>query len=170
MYRKRPFGTHGQGRRPARATVCRILCLILCLAYVRLKSMARRTVLTSRQRSALFSLPPREADDPGGVARDTPSVREQSSRGFPPPDASAGAPDATLHVGRLRATVRVGTRNCAESLSSRSGGQPADHSPRRHLWPTAVQRRLAKKGHKCGAVSEKCPESSGSGRFHVSVG
>ena len=33
-----------------------------------------------------------------------------------------------------------------------------------------VQRRLAKKGRKCGAVSEKCPESSGSGRFHVSVG
>ena len=33
-----------------------------------------------------------------------------------------------------------------------------------------VQRRLATKGHKCGAVSEKCPESSGSGRFHVSVG
>ena len=33
-----------------------------------------------------------------------------------------------------------------------------------------VQRRLAKKGHQCGAVSEKCPESSGSGRFHVSVG
>ena len=33
-----------------------------------------------------------------------------------------------------------------------------------------VQRRLATKGHTCGAVSEKCPESSGSGRFHVSVG
>ena len=34
-----------------------------------------------------------------------------------------------------------------------------------------VQRsRLAKKGHKCGAVSEKCPESGGSSRFHVERG
>ena len=34
MCRKRPFATHGQGRRPARAAVCRIPCLILCLADV----------------------------------------------------------------------------------------------------------------------------------------
>ena len=32
MYRKRPFATHGQGRRPARAAGCRIPCRILCLA------------------------------------------------------------------------------------------------------------------------------------------
>ena len=70
--RKRPFATHGQRRRQARAAVCRIPCLILCLSYVEQKSVAQRTVLTRRQRSALFSLPPREADDPGGVARGTP--------------------------------------------------------------------------------------------------
>ena len=47
---------------PVRAAVCRIPCLILCLAYVEQTRMARRPVLTRRQRSALFSLPPREAD------------------------------------------------------------------------------------------------------------
>ena len=30
--------------------------------------------------------------------------------------------------------------------------------------------RLTKKGHKCGAVSEECPESRGSSRSHVSAG
>ena len=35
MCRKRPFAIHRrQGRRPARAAVCRIPCLILCLADV----------------------------------------------------------------------------------------------------------------------------------------
>ena len=34
MCRKRPFATHRQRPRPARAAVCRIPCLILCLAYV----------------------------------------------------------------------------------------------------------------------------------------
>ena len=34
MYRNRSFAIHGQGRRPVRAAVCRVLCLILCLAYV----------------------------------------------------------------------------------------------------------------------------------------
>ena len=34
MCRKRPFATDGQRRRPARAAVCRIPCLILCLADV----------------------------------------------------------------------------------------------------------------------------------------
>ena len=33
MCRKRSFATRGQGRLPARAAVCRIPCLILCLAY-----------------------------------------------------------------------------------------------------------------------------------------
>ena len=54
--RKRPFRTRGRGRRPASAAVCRIPCLMLCLAYVARKSMARRPMLASRQRSALFSL------------------------------------------------------------------------------------------------------------------
>ena len=62
MYRKRSFATGGQGRLPLRAAACRIQCLILCLADVERKSMARRPVLTSRQRSAPFSLPPREVD------------------------------------------------------------------------------------------------------------
>ena len=34
MYRKRPFAIHGRRPLPARAAVCRIPCLILCLAYV----------------------------------------------------------------------------------------------------------------------------------------
>ena len=34
LCRKRSFATDGQGHRPTRAAVCRILCLILCLAYV----------------------------------------------------------------------------------------------------------------------------------------
>ena len=32
--RNRSFATDGQGHRPTRDAVCRILCLILCLAYV----------------------------------------------------------------------------------------------------------------------------------------
>ena len=34
MCRKRPFATHRQGRRQPRVAVCRIPCLILCLADV----------------------------------------------------------------------------------------------------------------------------------------
>ena len=34
MCRKRPFAIHRRGRRPARAAVCRIPCLILCLADI----------------------------------------------------------------------------------------------------------------------------------------
>ena len=34
MYRKRSFATHRQKRLQASAAVCRIPCLILCLAYV----------------------------------------------------------------------------------------------------------------------------------------
>ena len=60
--RNRPFAIHGPGLLQPRAAVCRIPCLILCLAYVERTSMARRTVLTSRQRLARFSLPPREAE------------------------------------------------------------------------------------------------------------
>ena len=56
------------------------------------------------------------------------SVREQSSRGLPPTDASAGAPDAAVHVGRSAPTVRVGSRYRAESLPSRST-PPAVGSP-----------------------------------------
>ena len=55
------------------------------------------------------------------------------------------------------ATLR---RDAAEDLGAAGAGR---------LTRGRVQRRLAKKGHQCGAVSEKCPESSGSGRFHVSV-
>ena len=47
LCRKRPFATHGQRPRPARAAVCRIPCRILCLADVERTSMARRPVLTS---------------------------------------------------------------------------------------------------------------------------
>ena len=56
------------------------------------------------------------------------SVREQSSRGLPPTDASAGAPDAALQVGRSDPTVRVGSRYRAESLPSQST-PPAVGSP-----------------------------------------
>ena len=35
MCRKRPFGTGGRGRLAASAAVCRIPCLILCLAYIK---------------------------------------------------------------------------------------------------------------------------------------
>ena len=52
-------------------------------------------------------------------------------------------------------------RDAAEDLGAAGAGR---------LTRGRVQRRLAKQGHKCGAVSEKCPERSGSGRFHVSVG
>ena len=38
MCRKRPFAIHRRGRRPARAAVCRIPCLILCLADVQQSS------------------------------------------------------------------------------------------------------------------------------------
>ena len=50
MCRKRPFATHGWGRRPASTSVCRFPCLILSLAYVSRNSMTRRTVLTSPAR------------------------------------------------------------------------------------------------------------------------
>ncbi len=48
LCRKRSFATDGQGRRPARTAVCRIPCLIVCLADVERTRMARRTVLTRR--------------------------------------------------------------------------------------------------------------------------
>ena len=56
------LGHEGAGAFQAGSSVCLIPCRILCLAYVDRKRMARRTVLTSRQRSALFALPQREAD------------------------------------------------------------------------------------------------------------
>ena len=46
MYRKRPFATHGQGRRPARAAVCRIPCLILCLADVEMMGRGPGRLIT----------------------------------------------------------------------------------------------------------------------------
>ena len=36
--------------------------------------------------------------------------------------------------------------------------------------PECNEVRLAKKEHRCGAVSEGCPESGGSSRFHVERG
>ena len=36
--------------------------------------------------------------------------------------------------------------------------------------PECNEVRLAKKEHRCGAVSEGCPESGGSSRFHVECG
>ena len=62
------------------------------------------------------------------VVHVTESVREQSSRGLPPTDASAGAPDAAFQVGRSAPTVRVGSRYRAESLPSQST-PPAVGSP-----------------------------------------
>ena len=73
------------------------------------------------------------------VVHVTESVREQSSQGLPPTDASAGAPDAALHVGRPRTTVRVGTRSCAEFLSSRATSTPVEAPPRA---PKAGVRRM----------------------------
>ena len=52
-------------------------------------------------------------------------------------------------------------RHVAEDLGAAGAGR---------LTRSRVQRSLAKKGHKCGAVSEKCPESSGSSRFPVERG
>ena len=46
----------------------------------------------------------------------------------PPPDASAGAPDAAVQVGRSAPTIRVGSRYRAESLPSQST-PPAVGSP-----------------------------------------
>ena len=62
------------------------------------------------------------------VVHVTDSVREQSSRGLPPTDASAGAPDAAFHVGRSAPTVRVGSRDRAASLP-RQSTPPAVGSP-----------------------------------------
>ena len=84
-----------------------------------------------------------------------------------PPNVAAGnayrltsggtVPHRNRKSGSDPATLR---RDAAEDLGAAGAGR---------LTHGRVQRRLAKKGHKCGAVSEKCPESSGSGRFHVSV-
>ena len=52
-------------------------------------------------------------------------------------------------------------RHVAEDLGAAGAGR---------LTRSRVQRSLAKKGHTCGAVSEKCPESSGSSRFPVERG
>ena len=52
-------------------------------------------------------------------------------------------------------------RHVAEDLGAAGAGR---------LTRSRVQRSPAKKGHKCGAVSEKCPESSGSSRFPVERG
>ena len=47
MCRKRSFATYARERPQARASVCRIQCRILCLAYVERNSMARRPDATS---------------------------------------------------------------------------------------------------------------------------
>ena len=52
-----------------------------------------------------------------------PAVREQSSGGVSPVDPPARAPDATVQVGRTRATLLVGARSRAEPLSC--GAPPA---------------------------------------------
>ena len=56
--RKRPFATHGQGRLPARAAVCRIPCRILCLVNVKRKSMPAG-VGNARARRTPHALHPR---------------------------------------------------------------------------------------------------------------
>ena len=47
MCRKRSFAIHGRGRRPAPAAVCRIPCLILCLANVERVCLCRRITATT---------------------------------------------------------------------------------------------------------------------------
>ena len=63
-------------------------------------------------------------------------------------------------------------RGCRAIVSGRT--KFGSSSP---CWPTTWATsgadwscRMAKKRHKCGAVFEKCPESSGSSRLHVSAG
>ena len=62
------------------------------------------------------------------VVQVTDQYAKQSSRGLPPTDASAGAPDAAFQVGRSAPTVRVGSRYRPESLPSQST-PPAVGSP-----------------------------------------
>ena len=78
------------------------------------------------------------------VVHVTDQYANNRGRGLPPTDTSAGAPDAALHVGRPHATVRVGTRSGAESLSSRPTSTPVEAPPR---VPKAGVRRMG-----CGDV------------------
>ena len=55
------------------------------------------------------------------------AVREQPSGGLASINPTARAPDAALHVRRVRATISLGTRTCSESLSRRA--PPASCSP-----------------------------------------
>ena len=54
------------------------------------------------------------------VVHVTDQYANNRGRSLPPTDASAEAPDAALQVGRSAPTIRVGSRNRAESLPSQS--------------------------------------------------
>ena len=96
MYRKRPFATRRQEHLPARAAVCRIPCLILCLADVE------------------RVYPCRAPNAPGGVhgrMASVPASRFSSSR---PPARSIARPDSSYTraspVGPSWPTRRAGHR------------------------------------------------------------
>ena len=65
-------------------------------------------------------------------------------------------------VGRRASDAAAVRRHAAEDLGATGPG--------RLTRGECYEARLAKKGHKCGAVSEECPEVGGSSRLHVSGG
>ena len=65
MCRKRPFATHRQERLPAPVALCRIPCLILCLAYV-----GGRAVVWHQERPEASQKAPQVATSPEQGAKD----------------------------------------------------------------------------------------------------
>ena len=80
MCRKRSFATDGRGRRPAPAAVCRIPCLILCLADQEQHSAPAARVFVVRRRRAVRPLHIRKNDKRGGRQ----DVHLPEYRGFGP--------------------------------------------------------------------------------------
>ena len=114
MCRKRPFATSGQERLPTRAAVCRIPCLILCLAYVERVCQCRAPNapcgLHGRMASVIASLFSRSRPPPpAGLHATTPSVGQTSGAtqrclnpGFSERIGNsrrAGRSDAAIHNG-----------------------------------------------------------------------
>ena len=100
MYRKRSFTTHQRERRPAPAAVCRIPCLILCLAYV-------KRVCQCRAPNA-----------PGGVPGRMASVIASlvSSARLPPPVEGS----ASVHGRRHDSTALASTASRARTAAPRN--------------------------------------------------